>query len=446
MKMKKIVFLFLVLFYAATLQAQKHNDTVNIRKHINNLASVKFAGRGYVDNGMGNAANYIAKEFKKYGLQFVPPYHTYMQHFETNIVSFPGAASISINGKRLNAGVDFLIDPASPSVKKKTNNIRVIDCATAFKGILDKDTKVSGDRILGELSNIDMPILLLNIDSLKSLMNWKSNRQLAAFLPDNIFLIPLKSKPLWYPARKLNKAKIVYLYETAGIDYTNVQSLSVHIQSKYHEKFAAQNVIGMVPGKVRDSFIVFTAHYDHIGKMGKNAMFPGASDNASGTAMMLNLAAYYAKNPPRYNIVFMAFAAEEAGLLGSVYYTQHPMFSLKKIKFLINLDIMGDATKGFSVVNGESHPHKFEWLEEINKAEDINFKEVVKGGKAANSDHHPFDEKGVPAIFIFSRGGPGHYHNTFDTSESLALTNLDKLAEVLRRFTAKLQGETLSGN
>ena len=86
-------------------------------------------------------------------------------------------------------------------------------------------------------------------------------------------------------------------------------------------------MLGYVEGShFPDSFILFSAHYDHLGHMGKNIFIAGANDNASGTSMLLNLAAHYAKpeNKPKYSVMFIAFGAEEAGLIGSKFYVQHP--------------------------------------------------------------------------------------------------------------------------
>ena len=100
--------------------------------------------------------------------------------------------------------------------------------------------------------------------------------------------------------------------------------------------------------------------------MGNHAIFPGANDNASGTAFMLALAKYYKENPPKYSIAFMAFSGEEAGLLGSSHYVGHPIFPLENIKFLVNIDLMGDATDGITVVNAVEQNGAFDLLQKIN--------------------------------------------------------------------------------
>jgi Zn-dependent M28 family amino/carboxypeptidase len=110
--------------------------------------------------------------------------------------------------------------------------------------------------------------------------------------------------------------------------------------------------------------------------MGENAYFPGANDNASGTTMLVTLAQYFKENPSKYNLVFIAFAGEEAGLVGSEYFVNHPFFKLKKIKFLLNLDIMGSGEEGITVVNATEHKKEFEVLDKLNKEE--NFLSKIK--------------------------------------------------------------------
>ncbi|WP_448636180.1 M28 family peptidase [Pedobacter panaciterrae] len=79
--------------------------------------------------------------------------------------------------------------------------------------------------------------------------------------------------------------------------------------------------------------MVITAHYDHLGGMGNKTYFPGANDNASGISFLLSLAKYYAANPQPYTMAFICFAGEEAGLLGSKYFTEYPLLALQKSGF-----------------------------------------------------------------------------------------------------------------
>lgn len=202
----------------------------------------------------------------------------------------------------------------------------------------------------------------------------------------------------------------------------------------------SSNVTGYIWGKaVTDTFIVFTAHYDHLGMLGRYVIFPGANDNASGTAMLLTLAKYFSRpeNQPNYSIAFIAFAGEEAGLLGSMHYVRNPIIPLKKIKFLVNLDILGTGDEGITVVNATKHPQEFGLLEQLNR--ENGWLPLVKSrGPAANSDHYPFSEAGVKSFFIYTMGGIKAYHDIYDRPETLPLNKFGDLFQLLIAFHGKL--------
>jgi Zn-dependent M28 family amino/carboxypeptidase len=188
----------------------------------------------------------------------------------------------------------------------------------------------------------------------------------------------------------------------------------------------------------KDSFLLVTAHYDHLGHMGKKAYFPGANDNASGTAMLLELARYYAlpENRLPYSILFIGFAAEEAGLVGSKHYVEHPLVPLSSIKFMVNLDLMGSGKEGITVVNGSVFPKEFGLLDSLNKANSW-FPKVVARGKAANSDHYFFTEKGVPAFFIYTLGEITAYHDIYDTASVVTLSKFKESFRLITGFFSK---------
>jgi Zn-dependent M28 family amino/carboxypeptidase len=189
-----------------------------------------------------------------------------------------------------------------------------------------------------------------------------------------------------------------------------------------------------------DSLILITAHYDHLGGMGSDTYFPGANDNASGVSLLLNLARYYAKNPQRYSIGFILFAGEEAGLVGSKYFTENPLLPLKNIRFLLNTDLTGTGEDGITVVNATEFPKEFAALQAINKEQSL-LNAVNARGKAANSDHYFFTEKGVPAFFFYTLGGIKAYHDIFDRPETLPLTEHEDLFKLVVSFTSYLTGK-----
>ncbi len=155
--------------------------------------------------------------------------------------------------------------------------------------------------------------------------------------------------------------------------------------------------------------------------------------------MLLNLAKHYSipENQPRTSIAFIAFAGEEAGLLGSMYYAENPVFPISDIEFLINLDILGTGGEGITVVNGAVHITEFEALKRINEQKGY-LKQVKKRGKAAISDHYPFSELGVPCFYIYTMGGIQAYHDIYDVPETLPLTEFEDIFRLLTDFTARL--------
>jgi Zn-dependent M28 family amino/carboxypeptidase len=171
--------------------------------------------------------------------------------------------------------------------------------------------------------------------------------------------------------------------------------------------------------------------------MGSDVVFRGANDNASGVAMLLNLAKHFAvpENQPRISIAFIAFAGEELGLEGSFHYVQNPVFPLKDIEFLVNLDILGTGDEGITVVNGSVHSKEFETLTELNDQK-AYLTQVKKRGKAAISDHYPFSEVGVPCFYMYTMGGIQAYHDVYDLPETLPLTEFEDIFSLITDFIA----------
>jgi Zn-dependent M28 family amino/carboxypeptidase len=207
------------------------------------------------------------------------------------------------------------------------------------------------------------------------------------------------------------------------------------VKTEFVEDFQAKNVIGYIEGEKKDEFFVFSAHYDHLGRMGKKVYIPGAQDNASGTAMVLDIAEYYKENKPEYSIVFMLFAGEEAGLLGSVHYVLNPLFDLRKVKMVVNLDLVGTGDDGITIVNGANPDYSDIWqkFEKINIEKEY-FTTIKARGEASNSDHYPFHAVGIPAVFIYTMGGQTYYHNPKDKPETLTFTGYDALFNLLLNF------------
>lgn len=188
--------------------------------------------------------------------------------------------------------------------------------------------------------------------------------------------------------------------------------------------YRSQNVCGMVRGR-SDSVVVFAAHYDHLGMSG-DTLFPGAHDNASGTAAVLDLARQFAADTPYYTIVFMLFGGEEAGLVGSRFAASHPLFDYSLIRLFCNIDMFCGGDEGLMVVNANDSATRgfVARMESADSADGLPFT-VKHRDNAPNSDHYWFSAF-CPAIFIYTLGGPyGGYHSPEDTCEGCGLAHYE---------------------
>lgn len=400
----------------------------SLRHEISSLCAPKMAGRGYVAKGKENAAKHIMRKLRDAGLKPVSADSSYFQNYTFPVVTFPDSVMATIKKRALVPGEEFLVDAASSSYRARKQKVKRVDAGR----YADTSEWVQAKRYFNE----QKIYLLEGTDSLCKLLHIRPS-QLAAQLPKSCYVIPIHGKMTWTVFTKLNPSTVLYIQDSVLPKHLRKMSVGVH--SELIPASQNANVIAMQRGtEVPDSFIAVTAHYDHLGRMGWDATFPGASDNASGTAMMLQLAEYFAKNPQRYSMLFIAFSGEEAGLLGSKYFVAHPLVPLSKIRFLINLDIMGNAENGITVVNATEFPKEFSLLETLNY-QTVNLPQIRARGRAAISDHYPFSEAGVPAFFMYSNGGPGYYHDVFDCPNTLALTHLDRVMDLLKSFVGAVQ-------
>lgn len=444
--MKKILTLGLSIFclqHAA--QAIAQNDSTIMRQYINQLTKPNMKGRGYVGGGMERAAQYIADEMSYYNL--IPMGNNgYYHEFQMPINTFPSKMNFYLNDEKLTPGTDYLVDPFSSTAAYEDKQLKHVDMERLFEGAnADEFTTIWNKFYIDHGKDAYYVYVLHNVDAFKKMWGNRALRAMSQFLNEGQYIIPTTGKPLWYPAMNQEKFNIVYVFGSAIAKAEAATVASAKINAQYINQFEVQNVAGYIPAKNESkSFIVFTAHYDHIGMMGSKTRFDGASDNASGTSAMLTLMQHYAKHPlEHHNVLFVACAAEEAGLIGAFRYADADLVDMKDIKFLINLDIWGDATDGIAVVNGKVFEKEFQWVKEANEAIGVNgkgfFKEIRQGEEAANSDHAPFYLKGVPSFFFFTMGGPGHYHHVADKANTLKLTHINQALALVKRFVQKFE-------
>jgi aminopeptidase YwaD len=379
---KHFFILFIILLISNIVFAQ---DSVYARKTICKLTSKRYFGRGYVKDGIGRTASFIEKELIRFKVS--PMANTgYRQEFSYPVNTFPNRVELKVNGKKLKPGKDYIVNPAS-------------------KGIVAK----------GDLEQKD---------------------SISFFNANNRFLVSLQPKLTWAIAKDTIDFTQVVIKDSSMVNQPI--SFETSIENRYIPDFKTANICGLVKGTTYpDSMILLTAHYDHLGGMGNKTYFPGANDNASGIAFLLDLAHYYAKNPAPYSIGFIFFAGEEAGLVGSSYFTENPLVPLNNIRFLFNVDMVGTGQEGATVVNATLHPKEFAWLQKVNATHHC-LPQLNARGKAPNSDHYFFTEKGVPAFFLYTQGGIKAYHDVNDKEQTLPLTAYNNLFKLFLGFNKGL--------
>ena len=411
---KNAAVLISLLFFTTVLFSQ---NVPYVRGIIDTLASYGFYGRGYVNQGDKIAADFIVKHLKKNKLKFFA--QDTLQKFHLNVNTFPGELELKINELVKIPGIDYIVAPNSQTLNQ------------SFKTLVLNEKTLSKPRLIKKFNKRKVSDIAMVVDTgFKDLKNIK--------LQEIPLLVIIRDKGIsWHVSNTQSNKKYAEITISRNALPMKIKKVSVNIEAKQQNNYTTQNVIGYISGRVYpDSFIVFGAHYDHLGMMGAKTFFPGANDNGSGTAMLLDLAAYYSKpeNQPDYSIAVIFFSGEEAGLLGSEYYTEHPLFPLKNIKFMLNLDMVGTGSEGIKVVNGSIFKPEFEKLKALNEKGGY-VKSVNERGEAANSDHYYFYKKGVKSFFIYTLGSEyKEYHTVGDKAAGLPLTKYTELFHLVCDF------------
>ena len=416
--MKKLLLLALV---AISLQLSAQ-DLEHYKRCIKELSSAKYQGRGYAEDGANKAGKWIAKEFAKVGADEVV-----CQPFKLNINTFPGKMEMRVDGKKQTPGVDFTLREFNPGIKGE------------FKLYYVDMENYDSEKLFSDLASPEYDGAFVVCDFMFSFKHHADFRKLQSKAEcSNAGLIYTWEAPLkFYKAYGDNVKEKPIIWVTPDFP-KDAKSVKLDIENEFLADYECFNVVAKVEGRRHDSCYVFTAHYDHLGKLGKKTYYPGAHDNASGTAAIITLAAYYAENTPEYDIYFIAFSGEDANLRGSEWYAEHPIAPLSQIKYLINLDMIADNNPAQYCEVSNEGMSGFTLFEDIN-TEKGYFKTLERSELADNSDHYPFAKRGVPCIFFMNEGGDAfkYYHTVYDTWENSIFCNYEPTFNLIKEFISR---------
>jgi Zn-dependent M28 family amino/carboxypeptidase len=177
------------------------------------------------------------------------------------------------------------------------------------------------------------------------------------------------------------------------------------------------NIIGLIKGyQYADSYITITAHYDHLGIRNGN-IFYGTDDNASGTAALLAMAAWFKQHPPKHSLILVSFDAEEKGLLGSKYFVSHCPVPLSAIKLNVNMDMVSRNDSNEIYATGIYHyPFLKKYIDSVQLLTPVNIRFGHDGEKPGI--HFPFHQNNIPYLY-FGVEDHADYHRPGDTFDKV---------------------------
>jgi hypothetical protein len=436
-------------------------------EHVKYLARDEMRGRGDGSPELDQAADYIASQFRTWGLRPMGDANTYFQRFDVTTGAHLGPDNeLRINGTDLRINQDFVPIPFSTTA--------AFDAPLVFAGYgitapeLHYDDYQSIDasgkivivlRHEPQETDPDSPFDGTNFTRHASFINKAINAkqhgaQAVIFITDlnhddeqvGAATRTEETDDLGIPAVHARRKPLVDVLKAAGKDLALIQknidadlrpqSFDVpgpgaHIRTEIiRTRKTVRNVLAAVPGsdpQLGREWVVIGAHYDHLGFGDHNSLAPsqigqihhGADDNASGTAGVLELARLAAKNRQQWkrSVLFVTFAGEEIGLLGSSYFVNHPRIPLHNITAMINMDMIGRLNNDRLFIGGVGTSPTFRsWLEQLKPAVRLQLDYSDSGYGA--SDHMSFNAKKIPVLFFFS-GLHTDYHKPSDTYDKI---------------------------
>ena len=419
--------LLILLGLSSCASQRAQISSVELRNHVSWLAADEQEGRAAGSPAAARSAVYLTRHLDAAGLIPAGDNGTYFQHFDIPAPAIEGASTLTIG----NEIFDVTTLSASPA---ETHN-----AALVFADADDVEEKIVLMKSDGEIR--------------AEVREAAANGAVAVILASDE-VIAFDAVPGKLPIAVVIVDK--QHYESLALDVFN-DAVQVEVKADIQKQTKrARNVLALSPG-TSGEMITIGAHFDHLGWGGEGSLAPGvhaihngADDNASGTAMVLELAEIWGANlggplPRERGVLFCFWSAEERGLLGSDYWVENPTIPLERVLANINLDMVGRVGESKITVGsastGDCFAPALEAMQTYYATSEIDFKLNVMSGSlpgGGGSDHMSFHKKSIPAIFFFS-GLHSDYHKPSDDAEKLAYREMAILANGLAEFIGELQ-------
>ena len=398
----------------------------NLETHIRFLADDKLEGRRAGTAGENAASNYISAEFHNAGLAMVGENKSWLQAFDIyDGKQIDDATALSVNNTKLTLYKDYFPLPFSANMKAN-GTIAIALQETGVPWVVDIKEMLE--------ENKDNPHFDLQEALYTKVGECKKNGATAVIfyndskLPDNIS---------FNPKDRSETVSIPVLYATADAKKKYFSDLSASLDIKINvvlgeKKRIGHNVLGYIDNGAEKT-VVLGAHYDHLGygedgnsmyRGTEHLIHHGADDNASGTAALIELAKLLKQSKfKNNNYLFIAFSGEELGLFGSKYFVEHPIIDLKKVNYMINMDMVGRLNDSAHVLTIGGYGTSPEWgsLFSSNQNEKKYFVLKYDSSGTGPSDHTSFYRKDIPVLFFFT-GLHHDYHRPSDEADKINYT------------------------
>jgi hypothetical protein len=427
------------------------------------LASPEFAGRGTGEEGSRAAAQWLAKRFETERLL---PFgdadgsgRSYLQRFDVRVGATAGPATLSFargRNEHAVAAADFVTAEGSASGSVRGEAVFVGDGVTApalgWDDYAGLDAKGKITILLDGLSGARV-----NSEPLRAFGSLRFKIRTArehgalgvvVLRRGELSALPSDATSMGLPAvvARVDAMKAAW---PLGIpkNPTVLRGVSVALETRMTPVTAeALNVVGLLPADPASAhaheFVVVGAHYDHLGHGGTSAsrapgvraVHPGADDNASGTALVLEVLRRMAELPrrPSRGVLFVLFGAEELGVLGSRHFVDHPPVALGSISAMINADMVGRMRENRLLVDGLGTSDG--WRAMVERAADGLSLSIAQGDDGFGaSDHTSFTAARVPVAFLFT-GVHDDYHLPSDTADKIDAGGVERAATLAARL------------
>lgn len=493
---------FLALFLCGPFVLAQDKALDRMRKDVTFLASDDCEGRGPGTKGLELAAEYIAGEFKEAGLK---PGRGEKGYFQPFTIAGPtkrqGASQLVLKGPQgqethLREGVDFAVLGLSGPGKMEAPLVfagyGVSVKEIGYDDFADMDVTDKIVVLLRRLPRWDSELLPfdgkkkdLHAGLVAKIANAETRRAKAVLLVNDASemdkkgpdaLIPFEDmvyeRPRSLPVLQMRRDVLDNLLRSTLLQpLVEIERLidgdlkprsaalpgwSVRLDAGVaRTTLHVKNVVGVLEGfgPLAKETVVIGAHYDHLGWGGPGSLsrvkgiHHGADDNASGTAVLMELARRFGQTKDREGrrLVFIAFSGEERGLLGSKHYCEkEPLFALESTSTMFNLDMVGrlkkdKAGKDLLLIEGAGTSKTFpKLLTDLNNPTAIELKLAKE--LMPNSDHYPFFNKKIPIIFFWTGTHP-EYHRITDTSDRINYEGMGKIVDFSEKVLRQLSAE-----